>query len=71
MSRYTGPTWKISRRLGGFSLSETGGKELRKRPPYPPRAARPGPPQQAEQLWIAAAGKTEIALSLRFKRKAV
>ena len=33
MSRYTGPTWKISRRLG-FSLSETG-KELRKRP-YPP-----------------------------------
>lgn len=33
MSRYTGPTWKLSRRLG-FSLSETG-KELRKRP-YPP-----------------------------------
>ncbi|NLJ79652.1 MAG: 30S ribosomal protein S4 [Firmicutes bacterium] len=33
MSRYTGPTWRISRRLG-FSLSETG-KELRKRP-YPP-----------------------------------
>ena len=33
MSRYTGKTWKISRRLG-FSLSETG-KELRKRP-YPP-----------------------------------
>lgn len=33
MSRYTGPTWRISRRLG-FSLSETG-KELRKRP-FPP-----------------------------------
>lgn len=33
MSRYTGSTWKVSRRLG-FSLSETG-KELRKRP-YPP-----------------------------------
>lgn len=33
MSRYTGPTWKVSRRLG-FSLTETG-KELRKRP-YPP-----------------------------------
>ncbi|NLY10424.1 MAG: 30S ribosomal protein S4 [Firmicutes bacterium] len=33
MSRYTGPTWKLSRRLG-ISLSETG-KELRKRP-YPP-----------------------------------
>ncbi|MFU8793007.1 MAG: 30S ribosomal protein S4 [Acholeplasmataceae bacterium] len=33
MSRYTGPTWKISRRLG-YSVSETG-KELKKRP-YPP-----------------------------------
>lgn len=33
MSRYTGSTWKVSRRLG-ISLSETG-KELRKRP-YPP-----------------------------------
>jgi small subunit ribosomal protein S4 len=33
MARYTGPRWKISRRLG-ISLSETG-KELNKRP-YPP-----------------------------------
>jgi small subunit ribosomal protein S4 len=33
MSRYTGPTWKISRRLG-YSISETG-IELKKRP-YPP-----------------------------------
>ena len=33
MSRYTGPTWKISRRLG-YSISETG-KELKKRP-FPP-----------------------------------
>lgn len=30
MSRYTGPSWKISRRLG-ISLSETG-KELARRP---------------------------------------
>ena len=30
MSRYTGPSWKKSRRLG-FSLTETG-KELAKRP---------------------------------------
>ncbi len=29
MSRYTGPTWKISRRLN-YSISETG-KELQKR----------------------------------------
>ena len=33
MARYTGPSWKISRRLG-FSILETG-KELNKRP-YPP-----------------------------------
>ncbi len=33
MSRYTGPTWKISRRLG-YSISETG-KELKKRPYAP------------------------------------
>ena len=33
MSRYTGPSWKISRRLG-ISLSETG-KELARRPYAP------------------------------------
>lgn len=33
MSRYTGPTWKVSRRLN-YSISETG-KELKKRA-YPP-----------------------------------
>lgn len=33
MSRYTGPTWKISRRLG-YSISETG-KELKRRPYAP------------------------------------
>lgn len=33
MSRYTGPTWKVSRRLG-YSISETG-KELQRRN-YPP-----------------------------------
>ena len=33
MSRYTGPTWKVSRRLG-YSISETG-KELKKRPYAP------------------------------------
>ncbi|AKS39258.1 30S ribosomal protein S4 [Anoxybacillus gonensis] len=39
MARYTGPTWKISRRLG-ISLSGTG-KELQKRP-YPPGQHGPG-----------------------------
>ena len=33
MSRYTGPSWKISRRLG-YSISESG-KELKKRPYAP------------------------------------
>ena len=33
MSRYTGPKWKISRRLG-FSILETG-EELKKRPYAP------------------------------------
>ncbi|MFA6800629.1 MAG: 30S ribosomal protein S4 [Acholeplasmataceae bacterium] len=33
MSRYVGPTWKISRRLG-YSISETG-KEIKKRPYAP------------------------------------
>ncbi|MDQ0339805.1 small subunit ribosomal protein S4 [Caldalkalibacillus uzonensis] len=41
MSRYTGPTWKISRRLG-ISLTGTG-KELQKRP-YPP--GQHGPTQR-------------------------
>ena len=39
MARYTGPMWKISRRLG-ISLSGTG-KELQKRP-YPPGQHGPG-----------------------------
>jgi len=33
MSRYTGPTWKVSRRLG-YSISESG-KELKRRPYAP------------------------------------
>src|SRR5690625_4459133 len=41
MARYTGPTWKLSRRLG-ISLSGTG-KALQKRP-YPP--GRHGPNQR-------------------------
>ena len=38
MSRFTGSTWKISRRLG-FSVSETG-KELKKRPYAPGQHGR-------------------------------
>lgn len=56
MARYTGPTWKISRRLG-ISLSGTG-KELQKRP-YPPGQHGPG---QRRKL-------TEYALQLQEKQK--
>lgn len=56
MSRYTGPTWKISRRLG-ISLSGTG-KELAKRP-YPP--GQHGPTQRKKL--------TEYGLQLQEKQK--
>ena len=45
MSRYTGPAWKLSRRLG-ISLSGTG-KELEKRP-YAP--GQHGPNQRKKYL---------------------
>ncbi|MBB5172765.1 30S ribosomal protein S4 [Texcoconibacillus texcoconensis] len=56
MARYTGPTWKISRRLG-MSLSGTG-KELQKRP-YAP--GQHGPTQRKKQ--------TEYGLQLQEKQK--
>lgn len=56
MARYTGPTWKISRRLG-ISLSGTG-KELQKRP-YPPGQHGPG---QRRKL-------SEYGLQLQEKQK--
>lgn len=56
MSRYTGPTWKISRRLG-ISLSGTG-KELEKRP-YPP--GQHGPSQRKKL--------SEYGLQLQEKQK--
>ncbi len=56
MARYTGPTWKISRRLG-ISLSGTG-KELERRP-YPP--GQHGPNQRRKL--------SEYALQLQEKQK--
>lgn len=56
MSRYTGPSWKISRRLG-ISLSGTG-KELEKRP-YAP--GQHGPNSRGK--------KTEYGLQLAEKQK--
>ncbi len=56
MSRYTGPTWKVSRRLG-ISLSGTG-KELEKRP-YAP--GQHGPNSRGK--------KSEYGLQLAEKQK--
>lgn len=56
MARYTGPSWKISRRLG-ISLSGTG-KELEKRPYAPGQHG----PNQRKKL-------SEYALQLREKQK--
>lgn len=56
MSRYTGPTWKISRRLG-ISLSGTG-KELAKRPYAPGQHG----PTQRKKL-------SEYGLQLQEKQK--
>ncbi|WP_062199223.1 30S ribosomal protein S4 [Massilibacterium senegalense] len=56
MARYTGPSWKISRRLG-LSLSGTG-KELEKRPYAPGQHG----PNQRKKL-------SEYALQLREKQK--
>ncbi len=56
MSRYTGPSWKLSRRLG-ISLSETG-KELSRRP-YPP--GQHGPNHRGK--------KSEYGLQLTEKQK--
>ena len=55
MARYTGPTWKKSRRYG-FSITETG-KELVKRP-YPP-----GPHGQGRKK------ESEYGLQLKEKQK--
>ncbi|AMB93484.1 MULTISPECIES: 30S ribosomal protein S4 [Aerococcus] len=57
MSRYTGPTWKVSRRLG-ISLSGTG-KELSRRP-YAP--GQHGPNQRRKSL-------SEYGLQLQEKQK--
>src|SRR5690625_660839 len=56
MARYTGPSWKLSRRLG-ISLSGTG-KELQKRP-YPP--GQHGPNQRKKL--------SEYGLQLQEKQK--
>ncbi|QAV27539.1 30S ribosomal protein S4 [Neobacillus thermocopriae] len=57
MARYTGPTWKISRRLG-ISLSGTG-KELQKRP-YPPGQHGPGQRKKLSEYGIQLQEKQKL-----------
>ncbi len=57
MARYTGPTWKISRRIG-ISLSGTG-KELQKRP-YPPGQHGPGQRKKLSEYGIQLQEKQKL-----------
>ncbi|MCL1990572.1 MAG: 30S ribosomal protein S4 [Defluviitaleaceae bacterium] len=73
MARYTGPSWKISRRLG-FSILENG-KELNKRP-FPPgqhgqarkKISEYGLQQQEKQKLRFAYGITEKQFRRTFER---
>ena len=73
MARYTGPSWKISRRLG-FSILENG-KELNKRP-FPPgqhgqarkKVSEYGTQLQEKQKLRHAYGMTEKQFHRTFKR---
>lgn len=57
MSRYTGPSWKLSRRLG-VSLTETG-KELSKRP-YPPGPHGPNQRKKVSEYGLQLAEKQKL-----------
>ena len=58
MARYTGPAWKLSRRLG-ISLSGTG-KELEKRP-YAPGQHGPNQRKKLSEYGIAITRKTKTS----------
>jgi small subunit ribosomal protein S4 len=58
MARYTGPRWKLSRRLG-ISLSGTG-KELKR--PYPPGQHGPGQRRKLSQYGLQLQEKQKLRL---------
>lgn len=66
MARYTGPTWKLSRRLG-ISLSGTG-KELAKRP-YPPGQHGPGQRKKLSEYGIQLQEKQKLRLMYGLNEK--
>ncbi len=68
MARYTGPSWKLSRRLG-ISLSGTG-KELEKRP-YAPGPHGPGQRKKTIRIRFAIARKAKTSSHVRCKRTSI
>jgi small subunit ribosomal protein S4 len=66
MARYTGPTWKLSRRLG-ISLSGTG-KELHKRP-YPPGQHGPGQRKKLSEYGMQLQEKQKLRLMYGMNEK--
>lgn len=63
MARYTGPTWKKSRRYG-ISLSGTG-KELEKRP-YAPGQHGPNQRKKLSEFGSSASREAEASFHVRF-----
>ena len=68
MARYTGPAWKLSRRLG-ISLSGTG-KELEKRP-YAPGQHGPNQRKKLSEYGIAITRKTKTSSHVWCKRTSI
>jgi small subunit ribosomal protein S4 len=66
MARYTGPTWKLSRRLG-ISLSGTG-KELNRRP-YPPGQHGPNQRRKLSEYGIQLQEKQKLRLMYGLNEK--
>ncbi|BCU82672.1 30S ribosomal protein S4 [Polycladomyces abyssicola] len=65
MARYTGPRWKLSRRLG-ISLSGTG-KELKR--PYPPGQHGPGQRRKLSQYGLQLQEKQKLRLMYGLNEK--
>ena len=67
MSRYTGPKFKLSRRLG-ISLSGTG-KELKTS--FPSRSTWPRTKQENQRIRHTIARKAKASPYVRFERKTI
>ena len=68
MARYTGPSWKLSRRLG-ISLTGTG-KEIEKRP-YAPGQHGPNQRKKLSEYGMQLQEKQKLRFMLRRKRTSI